>query len=64
MQRRVLNLLKAIIAAAIFAVLRWKGIEFALNTAPLTLAVIVITARGVDYSASGALLRVVNEMMG
>ena len=65
MKRRILNLLKAIIAAAIFAVLCWKGLELA-NQQPdaLTLAVIVITALGVTYSASAALFRAIKEMTG
>ena len=65
MRRRILNLLKAIIAAAIFAVLCWKGFQLAdQQTDALTLAVIVITALGVTYSASAALFRVINEMTG
>ena len=65
MQRRILNLLKAIVAAAIFAVLCWKGFQLAdQQTDALTLAVIVITALGVTYSASAALFRVINEMTG
>ena len=65
MKRLLLSLLKAIIAAAIFAVLCWKGLELA-NQQPdaLTLAVIVITALGVTYSASAALFRAIKEMTG
>ena len=54
---------KAIVAAAICAVLCWQDIEFAFDIGALTLAVLMITARGVIYSAPGALLRVVNEMI-
>ena len=65
MRRRILNLLKAIVAAAIFAVLCWKGFQLAdQQTDALTLAVIVITALGVTYSASAALFRVISEMTG
>ena len=68
MQRRIIKLLKAIVAAAIFAVLCWKGIELANWTAnppdALTLAVIVITALGVTYSAAGALFRAITETIG
>ncbi len=65
MKRLLLSLLKAIIAAAIFAVLCWKGLELA-NQQPdaLTLAVIVITALGVTYSASAALFRAISETIG
>ena len=65
MKRLILNLLKAIVAAAIFAVLCWKGLELA-NQQPdaLTLAVIVITALGVTYSASAALFRAISETIG
>ena len=65
MKRLLISLLKAIIAAAIFAVLCWKGFELA-NQQPdaLTLAVIVITALGVTYSASAALFRAIKEMTG
>ena len=65
MKRLLLSLLKAIIATAIFAVLCWKGLELA-NQQPdaLTLAVIVITALGVTYSASAALFRAIKEMTG
>lgn len=64
MQYRILKLLKAIVAAAVFAVLRWKGIGYAPDTDPLTLAVIVITALGVAYSACVALFRVITETTG
>ena len=65
MKRLLLSLLKAIIAAVIFAVLCWKGLELA-NQQPdaLTLAVIVITALGVAYSASAALFRAISETIG
>ena len=65
MQRRIIKLLQSIVAVAIFAVLCWKGI--ALVNQPedaLTLAVIVITALGVTYSASGALFRAIAETIG
>ena len=64
MKRLILNLLKAIVAAAIFAVLCWKGIELVTHPDALTLAVIVITALGVTYSASAALFRAIKEMTG
>ena len=64
MQHRILKLLKAIVAAAVFAVLCWKGIGYAPDTDPLTLAVIVITALGVAYSACIALFRVITETTG
>ena len=64
MQQRILKLIKAIVAAAVFAVLCWKGIGYAPDTDPLTLAVIVITALGVAYSACVALFRVITETTG
>lgn len=64
MQQRILKLIKAIVAAAVFAVLCWKGIGYAPDTDPLTLAVIVITALGVAYSACIALFRVITETTG
>ena len=68
MQHRILKLVKKIIAAAIFAVLCWKGIELAYQQASppdaLTLAVVVITALGVAYGACVALFQVIKETMG
>lgn len=68
MKHRILKLLKKIIAAAIFAVLCWKGIELAYQQASppdtLTLAVVVITALGVAYGACIALFQVIKETTG
>lgn len=68
MRHRILKLVKKIIAAAIFAVLCWKGIELAYQQATppdaLTLAVVVITALGVAYGACVALFQVIKETMG
>ena len=68
MKHRILKLIKKIIAAAIFAVLCWKGIELANQQASppdtLTLAVVVITALGVAYGACVALFQVIKEMTG
>ena len=68
MKHRILKLVKKIIAAAIFAVLCWKGIELANQQASppdaLTLAVVVITALGVAYGACVALFQVIKEMTG
>ena len=68
MKHRILKLVKKIIAAAIFAVLCWKGVELAYQQASppdtLTLAVVVITALGVAYGACVALFQVIKEMTG
>ena len=64
MKRRLVNLLKAVVGVAIFAVLCWKGITITNRTDVLTLAAIVITALGVTYSASPALFRIVGELKG
>ena len=68
MKHRILKLVKKIIAAAIFAVLCWKGVELANQQAnppdTLTLAVVVITALGVAYGACVALFQVIKEMTG
>ena len=68
MKYRILKLLKKVIAAAIFGVLCWKGIELAYQQAnppdALTLAVVVITALGVAYGACVALFQVIKETMG
>ena len=68
MKHRIIKLVKKIIAAAIFAVLCWKGIELANQQATppdtLTLAVVVITALGVAYGACVALFQVIKETTG
>ncbi len=42
----------------------WKGFELVTHPDVLTLAIIVITALGVTYSASAALFRAIKEMTG
>ena len=64
MKRRFVNLLKAVVAGAMFAMLFWKGIDIADQLDALTLTVITITALGVTYSAAPALFRFAGEISG
>ena len=64
MKRRLVNLLKAVVAAAIGALLCWYGISNAGNMHWLTITVIALTALGVTYSASGALFKAASETKG
>ena len=64
MKRFLINLLKAIVAVAIYAVLLWKGIGIAQSNDWLTVSVIVLTVLGVTYSASAAVFRIVGEVSG
>lgn len=64
MRRRLINLLKAIVASVIYAAILWYSISTVQNTDRLTIAMLGLISFGIAYSVWTALFKVAGEISG
>ena len=64
MKRLLVNLLKTIVAAAIYAAIFWYSFNIAKNPDPLPVAMIGLISLGIAYGVWTALFKVAGEIAG
>ena len=64
MKRLLVNLLKAFVAAAIYAAIFWYSFSIAENPNPLPIAMIGLISLGIAYGVWTALFKVTGEIAG